>query len=121
MRTLSPCFLAAALGCASSFVLAESAAAPANVAVSTAMAATAGLNEMRGKLESKSNDPRTIRLTVDGGYNVEFSYDAQTTMINGGNPVTIDDFSYGDELIIRYSGKELKAVVVDRVSKAQRP
>jgi len=81
----------------------------------------AGLNEMRGKLESKSDDPKTIRLTVDGGYNVEFSYDAKTVMINGGNLITIDDLNYGDELIIRYSGKELKAVGIDRVNKAPRP
>ena len=42
-------------------------------------------------------------------------------MINGGSPVAIDDLNYGDELVVRYSGKELKAVVVDRVSKAAKP
>jgi hypothetical protein len=123
MRCRSLFILAAVSGLSSAFALAESATAPASVDASTAaaMAANSGLNEMRGKLESKSGDPKTIRLTVDVGYNVEFSYDSKTAMINGGTPVTIDDLNYGDELIIRYSGKELKAVVVDRVNKALRP
>jgi hypothetical protein len=80
-----------------------------------------GLNEIRGKLESKGDDPKTLRLTVDGGYNVEFTYDSKTSIINGGNPVSIDDLNYGDELIVRYSGMELNAVEIDRVSKAPRP
>jgi len=121
MRCKSLFILAVLGGLASSLTLAESAPAPASVIVSTAMAATSGLNEMRGKLESKSHDPKTIRVTVDGGYNVEFSFDAKTVMINGGSSVTIDDLTYGDDLIIRYSGKELKAVVVDRISKAPKP
>jgi hypothetical protein len=81
----------------------------------------ADLNEMKGKLQSKGDDPKTLRLLVEGGFNVEFTYDRKTTMINGGSPITVDDLSYGDELIIRYSGKELNAVEVDRVSKAPRP
>jgi len=121
MRTSSLVFLAAAIGLVSSFAPADDAGPPAKADVSAAMAATSGLNEMKGTLESKSSDPKTIRLTVDGGYNVEFSYDANTVMINGGSPVTIDDLNYGDELVIRYAGKELKAVVVDRAKKAQRP
>jgi len=79
------------------------------------------LNEMKGKLQSKGDDPKTLRLLVDGGFNVEFTYDKNTLMINGGSPITVDDLSYGDELIIRYSGKELNATEVDRVSKAPRP
>jgi hypothetical protein len=121
MRTSSLIFLAAAIGLVSSFAPADDAGPPAKVDVSAAMAATSGLNEMRGKLESKSNDPKAIRITVDGGFNVEFSYDARTTMINGGSPITLSDLNYGDELIVRYAGKELKAVVVDRVSKAPKP
>src|ERR1043166_2336603 len=76
-----------------------------------------GLNEMRGKLASKNYDPRTLRLAVEGGYNVEFTYDKQTTMVNGGSPITMDDLEYGDELIVRYAGKELNALETDRVTK----
>ena len=121
MRTSNLWLLAATLGLVPSLVPAEEAAPPANAGASNAMAETAGLNEMRGKLESKSDDPKAIRITVDGGFNVEFSYDARTIMINGGSPITLDDLNYGDELIVRYSGKELTAVVVDRVSKAPKP
>jgi len=81
----------------------------------------ADLNEMKGKLQSKGNDPATLRILVDGGFNVEFTYDRKTTMINGGSPITVNDLSYGDELVIRYSGKELYAVEVERVSQAPRP
>ncbi len=79
------------------------------------------LNEMTGKLESKSNDSKTLRLSVNGGYNVEFTYDKTTAIVNGGSPVAIDDLEYGDELIVRYAGKELQAVEIDRVKKASRP
>lgn len=79
------------------------------------------LNEMKGKLESKGNDPKTLRILVDGGFNAEFTYDKKTTMTNGGSSITADDLSYGDELVIRYAGKELYAVEVDRVSKAPHP
>ncbi len=80
-----------------------------------------GLNEMKGKFQSKSYDPKTIRLIVDGGYNVEFTYDAKTTMVNGGSAISIDDLEYNDEVIVRYSGKELYAIEMDRLSKAPRP
>jgi hypothetical protein len=121
MRTPSLFILAAALGLARPFALADPAAASLKIDGSNALAATSGLNEMRGKLVSKSDDPHAIRISVDGGINVEFAYDAGTLMINGGKPVVLDDLNYGDELLIRYSGKELKAVVIDRVSKAARP
>jgi hypothetical protein len=113
--------LAVSLSLAVSFSRADNPAAPAKSGASDALAATSGLNEMRGKLVSKSDDPRMIRISADGGINIEFAYDAATVMINGGKPVTVDDLNYGDELLIRYSGKELKAVVIDRVSKAARP
>ena len=58
---------------------------------------------------------------VDGGFNVEFSYDAHTLLRNGGSPVLMDDVNYGDELIVRYSGKEMNAIEIDRVSKVPRP
>ncbi len=35
------------------------------------------LNEMKGKLQSKSDDPRALRMLIDGGYNVEFTYDSK--------------------------------------------
>ena len=80
-----------------------------------------GLNEMKGKLVSKSSDPATLRMLVDGGFNVEFTYDAKTIWVNGGNPITEDDLNFGDELIIRYAGKDLNVVEADRVSKAPQP
>ena len=80
-----------------------------------------GLNEMKGKFQSKSYDPKTLRLIVDGGYNVEFSFDSKTTMVNGGSTISIEDLEYNDEVVVRYSGKEMYAVEIDRVSKAPRP
>ena len=101
------------------FALAAEAASTVNV--STPAAHPSGLNELKGKFQSKNDDPRAIRIMVDGGYNVEFAYDAKTTMINEGNSITVNDLSYGDELVIHYSGKDLYAVDIDRVSKAAQP
>ena len=80
-----------------------------------------GLNEMRGKLLSISYDPKALRLIVDGGYNVEFTFDQQTTIVNGGEHITVDDLGYNDVLVVRYAGKELNAIEIERVSKAPRP
>jgi hypothetical protein len=80
-----------------------------------------GLNQMQGKILSKSNDPQSLRILVDGGYNVEFTFDSATTIVNGGSPITMDDLNYDDVVIVRYSGKDLYAVELDRVSKAPRP
>jgi hypothetical protein len=80
-----------------------------------------GLNEMKGKLVSKSYDPKAIRLIVSGSFNVEFTYDQKTVMINGGKSISIDDLSYNDEVVVRYAGKDLHALEIDRISKAPRP
>ncbi len=80
-----------------------------------------GLNEMKGELNSISADPKTFRLIVQGGFNVEFTYDPKTSVVNGGDQIKIEDLGYNDLLIVRYSGKELVAVEIERVSKAPRP
>lgn len=79
------------------------------------------LNEMKGKVLSISDDPKTLRLIVDGGFNVEFPYDSKTSVVNGGDRIKVDDLGYNDVLIVRYSGKDLYAVEIERVSKAPRP
>jgi hypothetical protein len=101
--------------------LALAADAVPSVAVSTAAAHRSGLNELKGTFQSKNDDPTTLRILVEGGYNVEFAYDAKTTMINGGSPITVNDLSYGDMLVIHYSGRDLYAIDIDRVSKAAQP
>ncbi len=80
-----------------------------------------GLNEMRGKLSSKSYDPKAVRLSVSGGYNVEFTYDQKSAITSNGTVISFEDLGYDDELIIRYAGKDLYAVEIERVSKARRP
>ncbi len=80
-----------------------------------------GLNEMRGKLLSKNYDPRTVRLSVAGGFNVEFTYDPKTVFLSEGKVISIEDLSYNDELVLRYIGKELYAFEIERVAKAPRP
>jgi hypothetical protein len=82
---------------------------------------TVGLNEMKGKLNSISDDPKTFRLIVDGGFNVEFTYDQKTSVVNGGDPLKMEDLGYNDQIIVRYAGKDLYAVEIERVTKAPRP
>jgi hypothetical protein len=96
------------------------AAEPSTLPAPTARSGRADLNEMTGKLLAMSTDPKVLRITVAGGFNVEFTYDAKTIMLNGGKPVSASDLSYGDELVVRYAGKELRAVEVDRVNKGPR-
>jgi len=80
-----------------------------------------GLNEMRGKLQSREDDPKTLRVLVDGGFNVGFTYDSKTIVTAEGKVIAVDELEYNDELILRYSGKELYAIEVERVGKAPRP
>ncbi len=97
-------------------------AAPSTVPTAKPIAARpVGLNEMKGKLLSISDDPKTFRLLVQGGFNVEFTYDAKSSVVNGGDPIKIQNLGYDDQLIVRYSGKDLYAVEIERVSKAPRP
>lgn len=80
-----------------------------------------GLNEIKGKLLSKSYDPKAIRVVVAGGINVEFAYDQKTSFQSQGQVISLDNLGYDDELVVRYAGKELYALEVERLSKAQRP
>lgn len=98
--------------------------APAPVAQKAAVPALpkrTGLNEIRGKLLSKSYDPKAIRLVVTGGINVEFAYDQKTTIQTQGAVLSMEDLGYDDVLAVRYAGKDLYALEVERLSKARRP
>jgi predicted small lipoprotein YifL len=84
-------------------------------------AATPGLNEMTGTVQSIGNDPRVLRLSVEGGYSVEFTFDKNTVLTNGGSPIKADELSYGDKILVRYAGKELNAIEIERLSKSSSP
>lgn len=72
------------------------------------------LNEMSGKVLSIGLDPRVLRVTTEGGFNVEFTFDRQTTISSQGTVVAADQLSYGDSVVVRYAGKELNAVEIER-------
>jgi len=79
------------------------------------------LNEMTGKIISIEDDPRIIRVALDGGYNIEFTYDNTTVFVNGGSPIKPKDLYYGDKVQVFYAGKNLNAVEIERLEKAPRP
>lgn len=83
--------------------------------------AVPAMNEMSGAVLSVDTDAKVIRLTLDGGYNVEFSYDSQTLIRNGGHDITVNDLSYGDQVTVRYIGRDLIAREIDRTRKAPAP
>jgi len=83
-----------------------------------AVAADPAMNEMSGSVLSVDSDSQAIRLTLDGGYSVEFSYDSQTLVRNGGHDITVKDLGYGDQVTIRYIGKDLVARKIERTHKA---
>lgn len=77
-------------------------------------------NEMKGTIMSVDTDQRFVRLAVEGGYNIQFSYDPGTILLNGGNPIPDTELYFGDKVQIRYAGKELKALEIERYEKAPR-
>ena len=76
------------------------------------------MNEMSGTVLEVDSDAKVLRLTLEGGYNVEFSYDSQTTLRNGGHDITVKDLGYGDQVTVRYIGKDLTAREIERTHKA---
>lgn len=81
----------------------------------------ATLNEMVGKISAVEADARIVRLALDGGYSIEFTYDTTTAITNGGTPLKATDLYYGDKVEVKYAGKDLKAIVIERLEKAPRP
>jgi len=99
----------------------EDNAAKATVQPSASKSPQSHANEMKGKFQSRGDEAKTFRMILDGGFNVEFSYDAKTVVTNGGGPILLNDLAYGDEIIVHYTGKELNAIDIERVSKAPKP
>lgn len=86
--------------------------------ISTAIPAPRSpMNEMKGTIASIDTDGRVIRLSVDGGYNPQLSYDAQTLVEASGSKLTLKDLETGDNVIIRYVGKDLTAREIERFPK----
>jgi hypothetical protein len=80
-----------------------------------------GYNEMVGTILDVEEDPNVLRITLENGYNVGFTFDDKTVMTNGGSPIKIPDLLYGDTVQVRYFGKELRATEIERLKKAPRP
>ena len=109
-----------------------SASSPAAVAPSTASVEATSLpgvmpsppdpamNQMTGSILSVDEDAGTFRLQVEGGFNVGFTYDAKTKVTDGGKPVGISDLDYGDQVVVRYVGMDLKAWRIERLKKGPR-
>ncbi|HVO32883.1 MAG TPA: hypothetical protein VMU17_03150 [Elusimicrobiota bacterium] len=76
------------------------------------------LNEMTGTVLSVDADNDVLRLTVDNQFNVDFTWNSKTAVTNGGHKIAVPDLNYGDKVVVRYSGKELQAVQIERLSKA---
>ena len=80
--------------------------------------AAPAMNEMRGTVESADPDDRMVRLTVEGGVNVEFTYNSQTVFKGVGAPHTGADLNFGDHIVVRYAGKDMNASEIERLSSA---
>ena len=75
-------------------------------------------NEMTGTLLTVDVGDRVLRITVEGGYNVDFSWDSKTRLTDHGQPLDASDLQYGDTVVVRYEGRELHAQELERLSKA---
>jgi hypothetical protein len=69
----------------------------------------AKLNEFTGTVISVDYDSRMLRMSLEGGYNVQFTFDSKTVILNGHDPMKISELSYGDKVTARYAGKDLHA------------
>jgi len=76
------------------------------------------MNQINGTVFSVDSDAGVIRLSVDGGYSVEFAFNTQTTVRDGPNSLSPDDLQYGDRVAVRYVGRELVAKQIERLAKA---
>jgi hypothetical protein len=79
------------------------------------------LNEMTGTILSVDGDGGVVRITVQGGFNVDFAYDNSTELTDNGKPIKPEDLGYGDKIVVRYAGKDLMARQIERTSQATSP
>jgi hypothetical protein len=85
---------------------------------SSAPALPASLNEMTGSLQTIDAEGGLLRITSDDGFNVEFSFDIKTICLDTDKKALgFDDLEYGDRVRIRYLGRELHALEIDRLPK----
>jgi hypothetical protein len=94
--------------------------APSAVAIEAAASRPANLafNEMSGTLASVDADAKTLRLTVEGGYNPQFDYDAKTLVLAGDHRLAVTDLQTGDKITVRYLGKDLTAREIVKTGKS---
>jgi hypothetical protein len=76
------------------------------------------MNEFQGTVVSVEADTHLLRMNVDGGYSVQFTYNSKTTILDGHDPIKPFDLTYGDKIIARYVGKELYAKEIVRTAPA---
>lgn len=81
------------------------------------LAPRAGLNQFVGTIQSVDADARVFRMIVEGGYNVELTYTTKTACIEGGKALSVESLDYNDKVVVRYAGRELAAVQIERLSK----
>ncbi|MFA5975294.1 MAG: hypothetical protein WC859_03920 [Elusimicrobiota bacterium] len=78
------------------------------------------MNQMNGSILSIDTDSRVIRVTVEDGFNVEFAYSSKTQISDREHSVEIGELGYGDQVIVKYEGRELIAKRIERLEKAHR-
>lgn len=78
------------------------------------------LNSIAGKVLAVDGDARLIRITTEQGYNVEFNYSRQTALKGYEEPMDISDLPLDETVIVRYSGKELAAMEIEKQGAAAR-
>jgi hypothetical protein len=75
------------------------------------------MNSFTGTVVSVDPDARVLRMSLEGGYNVEFTYDSKTSVKDKGAAITPGALSYGDRVVARYIGRDLYARQIERLDK----
>ncbi len=74
------------------------------------------MNEMTGTLASIDIDARTLRLSVQGGFNPQFDFNKKTIVESHGRPLKMGDLETDDKIVVRYTGREMMAQEIEKLS-----
>jgi hypothetical protein len=72
------------------------------------------MNEMSGTLTSIDSETGAIRLSVAGGFNVQFETDKATQFLSKGQKLPLTALATGEKITVRYVGREMTAREIEK-------
>jgi len=79
------------------------------------------MNEIAGRVQSVDLGESVLRVSTESGYRVTFSFNRETKLTGLGLPKSVEDLKYEELVTVRYQGKELLALEIEKRSLASVP